>query len=132
VPTGSLSDLAPLLHLTPAFAHRYERDIVGSPISYVRIRPRQRLESFQLAVERLAAGKPVSFISTRENQSAKVQRSIDVSHSSSVTLVIGAMSGGERDALGIPGESHAEYGMEPGRQPGHKHRSELRKRDCNR
>lgn len=71
-----LTDLAPVLHLTPAFAHRYENTIVGSPLSYFRLRTGRDLKSFELAVERMAAGNPVSFISTSDNQSAKVQRSI--------------------------------------------------------
>ncbi len=71
-----LTDLAPILHLTPAFAHRYETKIVGSPFADVRLRPERDLASFQLDVERLAAGQPVSFVTTRVNQRAKVQRSI--------------------------------------------------------
>ena len=71
-----LTDLAPVLHLTPAFAHRYQDQIVGSPLSYFRLRPGRTLKAFQLAVERMAGGQPVSFISTGANQSAKVQRSI--------------------------------------------------------
>jgi len=71
-----LTDLAPVLHLTPAFAHRYDDQIVGSPLSYFRLRPGRTLKAFELTVERMAGGQPVSFVSTRANQSAKVQRSI--------------------------------------------------------
>ena len=71
-----LTDLAPVLHLTPAFARAYASTIVGSPITYFRLGPEHDLKSFQLAVERMAAGNPVSFVSTRANQSAKVQRSV--------------------------------------------------------
>ena len=71
-----LTDLAPVLHLTPAFAQRYQDQIVGSPLSYFRLRPGRTLKAFELAVERMAGGQPVSFVSTRANQSAKVQRSI--------------------------------------------------------
>src|SRR4029079_16153338 len=35
-----------------------------------------QLRAFQLDVEKIAGGKPVSFISTLQNQRAKVQRSI--------------------------------------------------------
>src|SRR5262249_33285835 len=80
-----LTDLAPVLHLTPAFAHRYERQIVGSPVAFFRLKPGHDLKSFQLAVERLAAGKPVSFVSTRNNQAPKVQRSI---HAEAVMLAV--------------------------------------------
>ena len=55
---------------------RFEHQIVGSPISYVKLRAGRDVKSFQLAIERLAAGKPVSFVSTRSNQGPKVQRSV--------------------------------------------------------
>ena len=71
-----INDLAPVVHLTPAFARRYQTVIVGSPIAYMQLRDRADLQRFQLSVERLAAGQPVSFISTLENQMPKVQRSI--------------------------------------------------------
>src|SRR5262249_54948057 len=73
-----LTELAPVLHLTPAFAHHYDRVIVGSPVGYMKLRPGRTVDAFQLAVERLAAGKPVSFVSKRALQAPKVQRSIRV------------------------------------------------------
>lgn len=73
-----LNDLAPVLHLTPAFAHKYAATIVGSPLSYIRLRQSSDLRSFQLDVERLAKGQPVSFISTLENQRSKVERSLRI------------------------------------------------------
>jgi len=71
-----LTDLAPVLHLTPAFAARYRSTVWGSPIAYLRLRSPSDLQAFQLGVERMAGGKPVSFISTLVNQQVKVQRSI--------------------------------------------------------
>jgi len=73
-----INDLAPVLHLTPAFAHRYDAGIVGSRFSYVRLKRSTELRAFQLEIERLARGRPVSFISTLDNQRAKVQRSLRV------------------------------------------------------
>ncbi len=73
-----ITELAPLLHLTPAFAKIYAPVIVGSPVSYLRLAPGTDLRAFQLAVERLAPGEPVSFITKLENHRPKVQRSIRV------------------------------------------------------
>jgi putative ABC transport system permease protein len=73
-----LNDLAPVLHLTPAFAQRYAATIVGSPLAYIRLKQSSDLRSFQSDVERLANGRPVSFISTLVNQRAKVERSLRV------------------------------------------------------
>ena len=71
-------DLAPPLHLTPAFFHLYEGRLVDSPLSYVRLkRSGADLPSFQRGVERLAHG-PTSFVFSRPNQTAKVQRAIKV------------------------------------------------------
>jgi ABC-type lipoprotein release transport system permease subunit len=71
-----INDLAPVLHLTPAFDRRYGAAVVGSPVSYVRLRQPDALPSFELDVERLAHGNPVSIVSTLANQQPKVQRSI--------------------------------------------------------
>jgi ABC-type lipoprotein release transport system permease subunit len=79
-----LNDLAPILHLTPEFARRHQNDVVGSDISYMRLARGYDLRSFQAAVERNADG-PVSFVVTRENHSAKVQRSV---HAEAVALAI--------------------------------------------
>jgi putative ABC transport system permease protein len=73
-----LLDISPVLHLTPTFYQRYSDDLVGSPISYVRLKQPDQIEAFKAQVERLAHGRPVSFISTRVLQSAKVQRAITV------------------------------------------------------
>jgi ABC-type lipoprotein release transport system permease subunit len=93
-----LTELAPVLHLTPAFAHRFEHQIVGSPISYVKLRAGRDVKSFQLAIERLAAGKPVSFVSTRSNQGPKVQRSV---HAEAVALGIVAALVGLAGVVGV-------------------------------
>ena len=93
-----LTDLAPVLHLTPAFAHRYEREIVGSPLGYFKLRAGRDLRSFQLAVERLAAGKPVSFVSTRVNQGPKVQRSV---HAEALALAVVAALVGLAGLVGV-------------------------------
>ncbi|HTL83772.1 MAG TPA: ABC transporter permease [Acidimicrobiia bacterium] len=68
--------VAPLLHLTPAFNAKYASKVVGSPASFIRLAHPDQLRAFQLDVEKIAGGKPVSFISTLQNQRAKVQRSI--------------------------------------------------------
>ncbi len=73
-----VTELAPVLHLTPAFAKIYAPVIVGSAVSYLRLAPGTDVGAFQLAVERLAPGEPVSFISKLENHQPKVQRSIRV------------------------------------------------------
>ncbi len=71
-----LNDLAPVLHLTPAFARRYASTVVGSPLGYFGLRHRDDLRPLQLAIERAAAGRPVSFVTTRANQQPKVERAI--------------------------------------------------------
>jgi predicted lysophospholipase L1 biosynthesis ABC-type transport system permease subunit len=80
-----LNDLAPILHLTPEFARRYQGEVVGSDIAYMRLARGHDLQSFQFAVERMAEGQPVSFVVTRENHSEKVQRSV---HAEAVALAI--------------------------------------------
>ena len=84
-----ITDLAPVLHLTPAFANRYRTTIVGSDLAYVRLQPGARLAGFQVAVERLSGGQPVSFVETRTTQTQKVQRSIDVE--ANVLTVVAAL-----------------------------------------
>ncbi len=71
-------DLSPTLHLTRAFADAYRGQLVTSPIMWVKLKPGADLTSFTKEVERLAPGNPVSFIVSREFQTPKVQRSIDV------------------------------------------------------
>ena len=83
------TDLAPILHLTPAFAHAYQSTVVGSDLAYLRLAPGHDLAELQLAVEEMAAGQPVSFVSTRDNQTAKVQRAIDVE--ANVLLVVAGL-----------------------------------------
>jgi ABC-type lipoprotein release transport system permease subunit len=73
-----LLDISPVLHLTPAFYDAFTNDLVGSPLSYVKLKPTTTIQSFKAQVERLARGQPVSFISTRELQTTKVERSIAV------------------------------------------------------
>jgi ABC-type lipoprotein release transport system permease subunit len=80
-----ITDLAPVLHLTPAFHERYARVVGGSPIDYIQLRDPSELGEFQQAVERLADGKPVSFVSTLENQRPKVERSL---HAEALILAI--------------------------------------------
>ena len=65
-------DLAPPLHLTPAFFRLYQGRLVDSPLSYVRLkRGAADLPSFQDGVDRLAKG-PTSFVFARPNQTAAV------------------------------------------------------------
>ncbi len=105
-----LTDLAPVLHLTPAFARRYDTKIVGSPLAYVRLRHPTDLPSFQLAVERLAKGQPVSFVMTLANQRAKVDRSLRAEALVlAVVTALLALTGGVAlaQALGRQGKSEA-------------------------
>jgi ABC-type lipoprotein release transport system permease subunit len=83
-----LTDLAPALHLTPAFFQRYSETIAGSPASYLKLAYPNDIATFQRAVERLANGHAVSFISTLPNQNPKVLRSV---HAES--LVLAALAG---------------------------------------
>jgi hypothetical protein len=71
-----VTDLAPVLHLTPAFYNQYANKIAGSPISYLRLSYTSDLQAFQRRVEDLANGNGVSFISKLSNQEPKVQRSV--------------------------------------------------------
>ncbi|TML92918.1 MAG: ABC transporter permease [Actinobacteria bacterium] len=71
-------DLAPPLHLTPAFFRLYQGRLVDSPLSYVRLkRGAADLPAFQDGVDRLAKGQ-TSFVFTRPNQTAAVQRAVKV------------------------------------------------------
>jgi putative ABC transport system permease protein len=80
-----INDLAPVLHLTPAFAQKYSTKVVGSSVSYVRLKQSSDLKRFKLEIERLAHGRPVSFIATLDNQRAKVERSL---HAEALVLAI--------------------------------------------
>jgi ABC-type lipoprotein release transport system permease subunit len=71
-----LTDLAPILHLTPKFNALYSDVVVGSPVAFIRLKNPEKLEQFQLSVEEQAKGNPVSFISSLRNQQPKVQRSV--------------------------------------------------------
>lgn len=93
-----LTDLAPILHLTPAFARDYATTVVGSPLGYFRLRHRTDLRPLQLSVERAAAGHPVSFVSTRANQQPKVERAI---RAEAVALAIVAVLVGITAAVAI-------------------------------
>jgi hypothetical protein len=72
------TDLSPALHLTPDWYRLYSDQVVSSPLSYVRLHRGGELPAFARAIERLAPGQPVGFIASRPNQSAKVQRTIDL------------------------------------------------------
>jgi len=72
------TDLSPALHLTPAWYHLYSDEVVSSPLSYVRLHRGDQLPAFARGIERLAPGQPVGLIASRPNQSAKVQRTIDL------------------------------------------------------
>lgn len=71
-----VTDLSPVVHLTPAFARLYAPRVAGSPAAYIRLKDPSKLRDFQIEVERLANGQPVSFISTLKNQTPKVQRGV--------------------------------------------------------
>jgi hypothetical protein len=106
-----LTDLAPVLHLTPAFAHRYDTRIVGSPLSYVRLRHSTDLPSFQLDVERLAKGQPVSFVLTLANQRAKVDRSLRAEALVlAVVTALLALAGGVAVAQALARQAQSEAG----------------------
>jgi ABC-type lipoprotein release transport system permease subunit len=73
-----LLDVSPVLHLTPAFYESYADELVGSPVSYIRLDDPGSIQAFKTQVERLADGEPTSFISTRALQAQKVDRAINV------------------------------------------------------
>ncbi|MGZ8734476.1 MAG: ABC transporter permease [Acidimicrobiia bacterium] len=71
------ADIRAPLHLTPAFWNLYIDDLVQSPLAYVRLRRGSAdLPAFTRAVERLGGDEAVSFVTTRPNQLARVQREI--------------------------------------------------------
>jgi hypothetical protein len=72
------TDLSPALHLTPAWNRLYTDKVVASPLSYVRLKHADQLPAFALAIEQLVPGQPVGFITSAPNQSAKVQRTLDL------------------------------------------------------
>jgi ABC-type lipoprotein release transport system permease subunit len=69
-------DLSPALHLTPEFSRRYGHEVVSSPLMYVKLTSPDLLDAFAKGVERLAEGKPVGFIVSRQLQQPKVETSI--------------------------------------------------------
>src|SRR5205085_8031094 len=69
-------DLAPPLHLTRAFNHRYAADLVASPLLFVRLRDPGDLDAFSKGIERLANGEPAGFVQSRSLQTPKVERAI--------------------------------------------------------
>ena len=71
-------DVAPPLHLTPAFSEMYGSQIVANPLSYVRLHRPSDLASFAQGVERLAPGEPVGFITSRASLTPRVQRSVGI------------------------------------------------------
>ena len=70
-------DLAPTLHVSPAFARRYGQDVVASPLIYAQLHRPDLLDSFAKGVEKLAKGSPVGFVVSRQLQQPKVQTSIN-------------------------------------------------------
>ena len=72
------ADLAPPLHLSPAFYAAHRGTLLDTPIMYIRLKQPDDLAEFQSAVERLSTGSPASFIASARNQSEKVQRSLDL------------------------------------------------------
>ena len=106
-----LSDLSPVLHLTPQFYRTYATTIAGSPVSYLRLASSTDLATFQLAVEQLAHGQPVSFISTLANQQPKVQRSIRAEALVLATLAaLVAFAGAVALAQALTRQAYAESG----------------------
>jgi hypothetical protein len=71
-------DVAPPLHLTPAFTKQYAAGIVANPLTYVRLHQPSELAAFAQGVERLAPGQPVGFITSRATLTPRVQRSVGV------------------------------------------------------
>ena len=69
-------DVSPALHLTPEFSRRYGHELVSSPLMYVQLKSPDLLDAFAKGVERLAAGRPVGFIVSRQLQQPKVETSI--------------------------------------------------------
>jgi hypothetical protein len=81
-------DLAPPLHLTPAFFRLYQGRLVDSPLSYFRLkRGAVDLPAFQAGVDRLAKGQ-TSFVFARPNQTAEVQRAIKLEALASRLLAV--------------------------------------------
>lgn len=73
------ADIRAPLHLTPAFWNAYIDDLVQSPLAYIRLRKGAAdLPEFTRAVERLGGDQAVSFVTTRPNQLARVQREIQL------------------------------------------------------
>ena len=86
------ADLAPPLHLSPAFYEAHRGTLLDTPIMYVRLeRGAADLAAFQSAVERLSTGSPASFIASARNQSEKVQRSLDLE--AAATRVLAGLTG---------------------------------------
>jgi ABC-type lipoprotein release transport system permease subunit len=69
-------DLAPTLHLTRAFAERYGKDLVSSPLLFVALKDPGGLDAFSKGIERLANGEPAGFVQSRALQTPKVERAI--------------------------------------------------------
>ena len=68
-------NIAPPIHLTPAFAARYRGELVESPLLYVRLRRgAEGLTSFASDVERLGAGAQTSLAFRRPVLTDAVQR----------------------------------------------------------
>ncbi len=73
------ADISPVIHLTRAFYERWNDKVVQSPLLYTRLqRGIADLPSFERKVERLGGDEPVAFVTTRANQSIRVQRAIRV------------------------------------------------------
>src|SRR5262249_55747133 len=88
---------------------RYSETIAGSPLSYLKLAYPNDISTFQRAVEKLANGHAVSFISTLPNQSPKVQRSV---HAESLVLVtlagLVALTGAVALAQALTRQAYAE------------------------
>ena len=54
------------------------RDIVANPLTYVRLHEPSELAAFAQGVERLAAGQPGGFITSRATLTPRVQRSVGI------------------------------------------------------
>ena len=69
------ADISPPLHLTAAFGAEWAGKLVEADLLYVRLRDGiDGLPAFTRAVEEMAPGESVAFVTSRENHSARVQR----------------------------------------------------------
>jgi ABC-type lipoprotein release transport system permease subunit len=71
-------DVAPPLHLTPAFTRLYAAGTVFTQLEYVTLHDHSQLTQFSQDVERLAQGQPVGFITSQPTVRRHVQRSSSI------------------------------------------------------